>query len=207
MNLLDRLHERGVLRQRARRLATLLAEVIPPGCAVLDVGCGDGFIDTLLLERRSDLKIHGVEVPSRTQPKFPVTYFDGTTLPFGRASFDIVMFVDVLHHTDDPMVLLREAARVAKQAIVVKDHLLQGILAGARLRFMDHVGNARHGVALPFNYWTRHQWKRAEEILDLRKRVELTELGLYPPLADWIFGANLHFLALYDLSTSPAQAR
>jgi len=28
------------------------------------------------------------------------------------------MFVDVLHHTHDPMILLREAVRVARKAIV-----------------------------------------------------------------------------------------
>jgi 2-polyprenyl-3-methyl-5-hydroxy-6-metoxy-1,4-benzoquinol methylase len=41
-------------------------------------------------------------------------------LSYTKASFDVVMFVDVLHHTKDPMVLLREARRVARRAIVVK---------------------------------------------------------------------------------------
>jgi SAM-dependent methyltransferase len=31
--------------------------------------------------------------------------------PFSEDSFDMVMFVDVLHHTSDPRVLLREAVR------------------------------------------------------------------------------------------------
>src|SRR5947207_9680144 len=35
---------------------------------------------------------------------------------FGKASA-VVMFADVLHHTDDPEVLLREAQRVVRQAI------------------------------------------------------------------------------------------
>jgi SAM-dependent methyltransferase len=199
VNLLDRLHERGVLRQRAQRLATLLARVVPPNSAVLDVGCGDGQIDTLLLEQRADLKIHGVEVLTRTPAKFPVTHFDGNTLPFGNASFDVVLFVDVLHHTSDPMVLLREAARVARKGIVIKDHLLQGILARTRLKFMDYVGNARHGVSLPFNYWSPQQWQSAEQQLGLRKGIELKKLGLYPLLADLVFGAGLHFVAYYDL--------
>lgn len=207
MNLLDRLHERGIMRQRAQRLATLLSEVIPKDSSVLDVGCGDGYLDTQLLARRADLKIHGVEVTTRTQTEFPVTYFDGTTLPFADASFDVVMFVDVLHHTDDPLVLLREAVRVAKRGIVVKDHLVQGVFAKTRLKFMDYVGNARHGVSLPFNYWTRQQWSSAENLLGLRKVAEVTRLGLYPPFVDLIFGAGLHFIAFFDSSTLPAQTR
>ena len=66
------------------------------------------------------------------------------------ASFDVVMFVDVLHHTDDPLLLLQEAQRVGK-IILVKDHFRKGFLAGPTLRFMDWVGNAHHGVVLPYN--------------------------------------------------------
>jgi len=202
MSVLDRLHEYGILPRRAQRLADLLAEMIPQNSTVLDVGSGDGRIDTLLLKRRSDLKIQGVEVSSRTHTGFPVTYFDGATLPFEKQSFDVVMFVDVLHHTDDPLVLLREALRVARKAIVLKDHLLQGVLSGARLRFMDYIGNARHGVALPFNYWTAQRWAGAETSLGLRQKHEIKTLKLYPWPADSVFGANLHFIARYDLSST-----
>jgi SAM-dependent methyltransferase len=197
VSIFDCLHERGVLPRRARRLAALLSEVIPQNSTVLDVGSGDGRIDKVLLQQRPDLKLQGVEVSTRTQTDFPVTYFDGRVLPFENHSFDTVMFVDVLHHTDDPLVLLREAMRVARNSIVLKDHLLEGILAGMRLRFMDYVGNARHGVALPFNYWTGRQWMDAERLLGLSKKSELRVLRLYPWAADWVFGAGLHFIACY----------
>jgi len=200
VSLLDRLHEYGVLPRRAERLAQLLAEVIPLNSSVLDVGSGDGRIDNLLLQQRSDLKLQGVEVTSRTQTGFAVTYFDGVSLPFEKHSFDVVMFVDVLHHTNDPLVLLREAVRVARKAIVLKDHNLQGLLSGTRLKFMDYVGNARHGVALPFNYWTQKQWSEAESSLGLLHKQQIGDLKLYPWPADYIFGANLHFIARYDLS-------
>jgi SAM-dependent methyltransferase len=199
VSLLDRLHEHGVLPRRAGRLATLLAALIPEQASVLDVGSGDGRIDELLLDKRPDIKIQGVEVLSRAQSSFPVTNFDGQTLPFGAKSFDVVMFVDVLHHTDDPMVLLREAIRVARKSIVIKDHVLKGLLAGMRLRFMDYVGNARHGVALPFNYWSDRQWAEVERALGLNNRMKVRKLDLYPWPADWVFGAGLHFIACYDL--------
>jgi hypothetical protein len=37
---------------------------------------------------------------------------------------DLIANVDVLHHTTEPMILLREASRVARQVILIKDHLL-----------------------------------------------------------------------------------
>ena len=63
------------------------------------------------------------------------------------------------------MILLRETVRVARQVIVIKDHLLKGAFAYSTLRLMDWVGNARHDVALPYNYWTsaqRHGEKRRD---------------------------------------------
>jgi hypothetical protein len=71
------------------------------------------------------------------------------------------MFVDVLHHTQDPMVLLREAVQVARKAIVIKDHTLNGFMAGLTLRLLDWVGNARHGVALPYTYRPQQRWWEA----------------------------------------------
>ena len=103
----------------------------------------------------------GIDVLVRPETKIPVQPFDGQRIPFADGAFDAVSFVDVLHHTDDPIVLLREAVRVAKTAVVIKDHLADGVLARPTLRFMDWVGNAGHGVVLPYNYWTQPQWSRA----------------------------------------------
>jgi len=66
-----------------------------------------------------------------------VETFDGKSIPYGDGSFDVVMFVDVIHHADQPMTLLREAARVARQAILIKDHLVEGTLAYLTLQLMD----------------------------------------------------------------------
>ena len=68
------------------------------------------------MRQRPDLEITGVDVLVRPKNHIPVQLFDGRQLPFPDQSFDAVMFVDVLHHTDDPSVLLREAKRVARKA-------------------------------------------------------------------------------------------
>src|SRR5262249_2609525 len=105
------------------------------------------------------------------------------------------LFVDVLHHTDDPTILLREAARVARRAILIKDHTRDGLLAGPTLRFMDYVGNAHHGVALPYNYWPRRRWHDAFRALRLAVRAWKGALGPHPGPADWVLGRPLHFIA------------
>ena len=140
--------------------------------------------------------MEGIDVLPRAQTHIPVQMFDGSCIPFPASSFDVVLFSDVLHHTPDGTVLLREAHRTARKYVLIKDHYREGLAANARLRFMDWVGNARFGVSLPYNYWARRQWQQAWQQIGLQPEQLVTRLGLYPKPADWIFGAQLHFIAL-----------
>jgi SAM-dependent methyltransferase len=198
MSVIERIHGGYVFGRRVRIIADHLAKLLPRGCNVLDVGCGDGSVAAAVIAKRADLTISGVDVLVRNSTRIPVGAFDGTTLPFPHCGFDAVMFVDVLHHTSDPMTLLREAARVARRCVVIKDHTADGLLADATLRFMDRVGNSRFGVALPFNYWTRERWLRAFAELGLTVASWNGRLGIYPQPASWIFDRSLHFAARLD---------
>jgi SAM-dependent methyltransferase len=111
------------------------------------------------------------------------------------ASVDVALLIDVLHHTDDPRPLLAECARVTRQAVIVKDHLREGLAAGPTLRFMDWMGNAGHGVRLPYAYLTHAQWNAVFGKTGLRAAWWEERLRLYPPAADWLFGRRLHFVA------------
>jgi SAM-dependent methyltransferase len=188
------IHDKYVFFRRIRVLTAALARVIPERAKVLDVGCGDGNIAKALLEARPDLEIEGIDVLVRQTTHIPVTHFDGTRVPFGDKSFDAVMFVDVLHHTDDPMVLLREAKRVARRAVVLKDHCRDGVLANSTLRFMDWVGNARDGVSLPYNYWPETRWREAFAELELKADPWQPRLGLYSWPFSMAFDRRLHFV-------------
>jgi len=198
MSLVERIHGSYVVGRRARILCQHLSRVIPEATTVLDVGCGDGLIDSLIRDRRPDLELRGIDVLVRPKSFIPVAKFDGKALPYDDSSFDCVMFVDVLHHMVDPMTLLREAVRVARKSIIIKDHARDGLLAGVTLRVMDKIGNQRHGVLLPYNYWTTEQWVGAWGQLGLQVKMRMTKLGLYPWPATWIFDRRLHFVARLD---------
>lgn len=198
MGLLDYSHGGYVHRRRVRVLSGQLARLIPPGSTVLDVGSGDGWLAARIRERVPSLKISGIDTLVRPGSHIQVEPFDGRAIPHGDGSFDFVMFVDVLHHTEDPLILLREAARVARRGVLIKDHLLEGAFAGPTLSFMDWVGNARHGVPLPYNYWPRARWDAAFLEVGLVPGFWNGDLGLYPVPAGWIFGRSLHFIARLD---------
>jgi SAM-dependent methyltransferase len=157
------------------------------------------FLARLIAERRPDISIRGIDVRPRDDAVMLVDMFDGKSIPYGEDSFDVVMFVDVLHHAAQPVTLLREAGRVARHAIIIKDHLAEGSLDYLTLRIMDWVGNARHGVALPYNYWSIAKWHRVFDEIGLRINSWESNLKLYPLPADLILGRSLHFIALLGM--------
>jgi ubiquinone/menaquinone biosynthesis C-methylase UbiE len=196
MSLVARAHERLVASRRVRVLGSHLARRIEPGSRVLDVGCGDGALDAWLAREVPGIEIRGVDVVVRPASHVPVEPFDGRQLPFPELSFDIVMMVDVLHHAEDPLALLRESARVARRGVLLKDHNREGFLAFPTLCLMDIVGNAYRGALHRFRYWNAAQWREAFSNAGLIVESREGRLGLYPPLADRVFGRRLHFVAL-----------
>jgi len=168
--------------------------MLPTG-SVLDIGCGEGTLDVLVTNARPDISISGVDVLVWPSARIRVQEFDGATVPFADHSFDAVMLVDVLHHTVDPTILLREAQRVARKAVVIKDHTMDGLFAYETLRFMGWVGNAHHGVALPYNYWPEEKWRACFASLGMTTEEWVSRLDLYPAPFGHIFDRGLHFIA------------
>jgi len=193
--MLGAVHEKLVFGRRVRTLAAALAERLPANAHVLDVGCGSGDLAALIMRLRPDVRIEGIDVLVRPETAIPVSAYDGSNIPFEEGAFDAAIVVDVLHHTDDPEAVLAEIARVAP-IVVIKDHLRDGIAANATLRFMDWVGNAAHGVRLPYNYLSRRQWQAAWDRLGLNASAFATRLALYPRPFSWLFDRELHFVTI-----------
>lgn len=203
MNLIEHIHNKYVHVRRINALARFFCELLPRNAAVLDVGCGDGWLASRIMGMRADVQITGIDVLIRGRTHIRVEQFDGKNLPYKDRSVDSVMFVDVLHHTLDPMILLREAARVSRGQVLIKDHLRDRIFAGPTLRFMDRIGNARYGVSIPYNYWSEDQWRRAFRELKLEVRSWNTDLRLYPPGLDLVFGGPLHMISGLEVRLTP----
>jgi SAM-dependent methyltransferase len=193
---ISRWHRAFVFPRRTRVLAELLAAQIPRGASVLDVGCGDGTVAWGIAQLRPDISIQGVELMVRPGCKIECQFFDGLTLPHPDASFDVCLFVDVLHHTQDPAILLREAVRVTRRFVLLKDHLDENLLDDITLRFMDWVGNRPYGVALTYNYKSRRQWAAYFSMCGLKEETWKGDLPLYPRPFRAVVGRGLHFVSL-----------
>jgi SAM-dependent methyltransferase len=194
--IVSTLHARFIFGRRVQALAENISEMIPKGVTtLLDVGCGDGTLARSITTRRPELIAIGLEIRLRPQTAIPVAQFDGRTLPYADRSQDVVLLVDVLHHAEEPTLLLREAARVAAIAVIIKDHLTGTWLSHERVRLMDWVGNIGHGVPLRYAYWSAPEWRNAFRETGLHEVDRRERLGLYGPALQWLFERRLHFVS------------
>ncbi len=103
-------------RRRALR-AVLDGLPLPPAPAILDAGCGSG---RTLDELARYGSAHGVELnpvglaAARGRGHDDVREGRLEAIPYEGASFDLITCLDVIEHTDDDGVSLRELRRVAR---------------------------------------------------------------------------------------------
>lgn len=91
----------------------MIVPLVVDGVRCLDVGCGDRPYE-YLFECGS---YTGIDVKDSGRPldmKQPDHFYDGNEFPFQDDSFDMVISTQVLEHVPDPLVMLKEMARVCK---------------------------------------------------------------------------------------------
>ena len=101
-----------------------LAQLVPEGARVLDLGCGDGAMLAHLQATRG-CSGYGVEIDDanvlacvkRGVNVIQLNLDEGLAM-FDDASFDVVLQIDTLQHLRNAEVMLRETARVGRIGIV-----------------------------------------------------------------------------------------
>jgi methionine biosynthesis protein MetW len=101
-----------------------IAQLVPIGSRVLDLGCGDGAM-LAYLQKTRQCTGYGVEIDDanvlacvqRGVNVIQLNLDEGLAL-FGDASFDVVLQLDTLQHLRNAEVMLRETVRVGREGIV-----------------------------------------------------------------------------------------
>jgi ubiquinone/menaquinone biosynthesis C-methylase UbiE len=141
-----------------RKLAKNIALLLDNNSKILDVGCDNGSVAKRIMEINPSLKIVGIDIQSRCLSMIPRKMYDGRKIPYPDKSFDIVMAIDVLHHTKDILSLLKEMKRVSKKYILIKDHMIYSFFSRCLISFTDYVANLRYGIRCIFNFLSFKEW-------------------------------------------------
>jgi ubiquinone/menaquinone biosynthesis C-methylase UbiE len=123
----DRMYTKPFRRyQQRRRLETvraLIRQATEGGTIsrILDVGCGDGYGSSVVLQDRDYARFVGLDLsPAKLHaarqglPSSRVVLGDAEYLPFSDAVFDWVLSLETLEHLPDPLSALREISRALK---------------------------------------------------------------------------------------------
>jgi ubiquinone/menaquinone biosynthesis C-methylase UbiE len=97
---------------------------IPAEASVLDIGCGTGHFERIVLKEHPQLQIVGVdlsermlEIARRKNQGYPNVRFltaSASSLPFPDEGFDVVVSASALHYFSSPYASLAEMRRVVK---------------------------------------------------------------------------------------------
>ena len=103
-------------------------------CRVLDFGCGDGATEVFIQKYFPAMMVEGIDVSEKSIqeaskkniPRTSFTHYNGHTIPFEDACFDIVFVAAVFHHVrfEHHAQMINEIYRVLKP--------------GGRLYFFEH---------------------------------------------------------------------
>jgi ubiquinone/menaquinone biosynthesis C-methylase UbiE len=163
-NILNRIIAKLWIKDGFRKIDRI-ENFLNEGDKILDIGGGPGTVAYLLKTKGYDINIIDVQDVSIFKEIQPVIY-DGVTMPFDDKDFDIALILTVLHHTNFPEEILKEAKRVAKKIIVIEDiyrnsiqkYITYLIDSFANFQFFNH----------PHNNKSHHEWIRLFNDLNMQ---------------------------------------
>jgi ubiquinone/menaquinone biosynthesis C-methylase UbiE len=167
--ILKLLDEKILFPMRWKYLVRRLSPRLKNSKKVLDLGASCGRLASNLAKELPGTNFIGVDTFVQPKTYIPITKYDGEHIPFPNNSFDCVMIIDVLHHDNNPEKILKEAKRVSKKYILIKDHYWNNKIDLFLLKFSDYIGNKPYAVKLPYNFLKSTEWNDLIQNLNLEQ--------------------------------------
>lgn len=184
-----------------RYLVLTLKDFLPDESAmVLDIGTANGEFALMIKQTIPNLTFIGVDIMERGTPHIPTVICDGANMPFADHDFDYALLINMLHHTDDPKALLKEALRVSRKGVIIKDHYANNWFDYVTLLAMEYANpNSRALLQRPLRFYSKKAWDALFAELGLTCDAYTDRFTSYSRFWDMLFGRNMHFIGRYHL--------
>lgn len=119
---------KGRIQNPVFRHGAALDLIDPKDRSILDIGCGDGLFEKLVVDRLPNVRAVGVDFSDEAialaavkVPKAEFVVADALVggIPFADGSFDTVVALDTLEHLYVPQDLIKEMTRVSKKRLII----------------------------------------------------------------------------------------
>jgi hypothetical protein len=171
--------DRSMMHEAIReRSSTIFGEIVGRfrGHSLLDVGCGNGLISQMSKPHFAEVQMLDVVnyvSPEITLPYLP--YKEGEAFPVSKG-YDTVLLLTVLHHSNDPMTLLKESWKTTNQRLIIIESVfgvhVQPPIGSYELAvleepeqiayavFVDWLYNRvlNDNIPVPYNFTTPERW-------------------------------------------------
>lgn len=119
--------KRLMLHSFQNRILALAKKEIFPRCKIADIGCGEGFISSMLWHNFADIQLFALDYDAQAIAKAKqnapkeIHFLQGDiySLPFADKSFDVVFCLEVLEHLQMPEKALAELCRVTDKTLIL----------------------------------------------------------------------------------------
>jgi ubiquinone/menaquinone biosynthesis C-methylase UbiE len=169
-----------VYQRAAQKMCLDCQGFIQKGSKILDLGCGSGIV-AKNFEDFFRARVVGVDIRDRRVFPIPFQIINGKNLPFPDNSFDAVLISYVLHHSKDPLSLLKEAKRVSEKIIIYEDLPPEDFLSNVICKIHDLTFDRffQH-QKVQVSFKSEEEWEKIFNSLNLsifhKKRIK----SLYP---------------------------
>jgi ubiquinone/menaquinone biosynthesis C-methylase UbiE len=152
----------------AKKMCRQCSQFIKKGSKTLDLGCGSAIVANEF-KKFFSANISGVDIVDKRVVPISFALYDGKNLDFTDNFFDVVLINFVLHHCEDPVKVLQEAKRVAKDKIIIYEDLPENIFSKAICQmhgksFAWLFGNEKESC----NFKTGAEWRQVFKDLGLK---------------------------------------
>ena len=131
----------------------------------IEIGSGTGSV--LSVMRKQNYYVDGLDFADNSfHEDLKPSVYNGRKMPFGKAAYDTALLLTVLHYTDDPEAVLREAGRIANRVVIIEnvyvrremEWLTRAFCSLMNFEFIDH----------PHNNRTHAEWLETFEKMGLK---------------------------------------